>query len=165
MPPSPAPSQDTSRLEYVGFKARSLAWTIDSLIVTAIILPFRLYFGLDIDLLGVEPLSILLNWVVPAVPTVYCWLRWQSTPGKMVIRARVVDADTGLTPSKRQLAIRYVGYLASTLPLGLGFMWVGFDPRRQGWHDKMAETVVVRDRREPRFGDAAEVAFFQDRSS
>ena len=43
-----------------------------------------------------------------------------------------------------QLVIRYLGYFVSTIPLGLGLLWVGFDRRKQGWHDKMANTVVVR---------------------
>jgi uncharacterized RDD family membrane protein YckC len=33
------------------------------------------------------------------------------------------------------------------LPLLLGFVWVAFDPRKQGWHDKLAHTVVVRPRK------------------
>ena len=32
----------------------------------------------------------------------------------------------------------------STLPLGLGLIWVGIDPKKQGWHDKLAGTVVIR---------------------
>jgi uncharacterized RDD family membrane protein YckC len=26
----------------------------------------------------------------------------------------------------------------------LGFIWVGFDQRKQGWHDKLAKTVVIK---------------------
>ena len=43
--------------------------------------------------------------------------------------------------------IRYLGYYVSAIPFGLGLLWVAFDPRKQGWHDKMAGTVVVRRRR------------------
>jgi uncharacterized RDD family membrane protein YckC len=68
----------------------------------------------------------------------------QATPGKMAIGARVVDATTGGAPSTRQLVIRYLGYYVSTIPLLLGLIWVAFDPRKQGWHDKLAGTVVVR---------------------
>ena len=50
-------------------------------------------------------------------------------------------------PTLRQLVIRYLGYYVSTIPLGLGLIWVAFDARKQGWHDKMAGTVVVRSRR------------------
>jgi uncharacterized RDD family membrane protein YckC len=33
------------------------------------------------------------------------------------------------------------------LPLFIGILWVAFDSRKQGWHDKIAGTVVVRTRR------------------
>ena len=53
-------------------------------------------------------------------------------------------ADTGEPPTTGKLLIRYLGYYVSTLALFLGFLWIAFDPRKQGWHDKMANTVVVR---------------------
>jgi uncharacterized RDD family membrane protein YckC len=85
------------------------------------------------------------------------WIYRQATPGKMAISARIVDAKTGQAPSTRQLVIRYLGYFVSTIPFGLGLMWVGFDPRKQGWHDKLAGTVVVR----PRNRGPAAVSFDQ----
>ena len=42
---------------------------------------------------------------------------------------------------------RYLAYFLSTLPFGLGLLWVAWDPKKQGWHDKLAGTVVVRARR------------------
>ncbi len=42
---------------------------------------------------------------------------------------------------------RYLGYFASTIPLCLGFLWIAFDKRKQGWHDKLAGTVVIRAQR------------------
>jgi uncharacterized RDD family membrane protein YckC len=75
----------------------------------------------------------------------------------MAIGARIVDAKTGGKPSFKQEAIRYLGYFVSTFPLCLGLIWVGIDKRKQGWHDKLAGTVVVRRKHggaEPvRFGD------------
>ncbi len=44
----------------------------------------------------------------------------------------------------QQLIGRYLGYYVSIFALGVGFLWVAFDPRKQGWHDKMAGTVVIR---------------------
>ena len=64
----------------------------------------------------------------------------------MAVSARIVDAKTGGKPTTRQLIVRYLGYFVSTIPLGLGLLWVAFDPRKQGWHDKLAGTVVVRPR-------------------
>ena len=40
--------------------------------------------------------------------------------------------------------LRWVGYLVSLLFFGLGYFWVIVDPRKQGWHDKIAATVVIR---------------------
>jgi uncharacterized RDD family membrane protein YckC len=62
----------------------------------------------------------------------------------MAIAARIVDAKTGGKPTSGQWLIRYVGYFVSSIPFGLGLFWVAFDARKQGWHDKMAGTVVVR---------------------
>jgi uncharacterized RDD family membrane protein YckC len=73
---------------------------------------------------------------------------WKSaTPGKMAIGAKIVDATTGAAPTTPQLLLRYLGYFVSVFPACLGLVWVGFDRRKQGWHDKIAGTVVVRPHR------------------
>ena len=90
--------------------------------------------------------DLLINWVLPAVAVVMFWIYRQATPGKMVIGARIVDERTGGPPSTGQLVGRYLGYYVSMIPLCLGLLWVAFDARKQGWHDKLAGTVVVRDR-------------------
>ena len=53
------------------------------------------------------------------------------------------DAATGEKPTMKQWILRYIGYFVSIVPLGLGYVWVAFDKRKQGWHDKLAGTVVV----------------------
>jgi uncharacterized RDD family membrane protein YckC len=55
----------------------------------------------------------------------------------------VVDADSFKIMSTKQAFIRFVAYLASMLPLLLGFLWVLKDPRKQAFHDKIANTVVL----------------------
>lgn len=105
------------------------------------------------------PMHILLYWIVPAAIVIIFWRAREATPGKMAIHARIVDARTGAAPTSKQWLIRYLGYYVSTLPLGLGLIWVGIDARKQGWHDKLAGTVVVRPRAiadaTARFHDAA----------
>jgi uncharacterized RDD family membrane protein YckC len=90
------------------------------------------------------PADVLLNYVFPAIAVVLFWIARQATPGKMLLKLRVVDAKTlgPLTPG--QAIGRYLGYYVSILGLMLGFIWVGFDPRKQGWHDKLAGTLVIR---------------------
>ncbi len=56
------------------------------------------------------------------------------------------DAKTGGKPSVGQLIGRYLAYYVSVIPFCLGFIWVGIDKKKQGFHDKLAGTVVIRDR-------------------
>jgi uncharacterized RDD family membrane protein YckC len=137
-------------VEYVGFWARAAAALIDSILLMMIILPLIYwfygpeYFETPETIAG--PADLLLNWVFPAVAVIVFWIYRQATPGKMIIGARIVDATTGQAPSTGQLIGRYFGYYVSMIPLFLGIFWVAFDPRKQGWHDKLAGTVVIRDR-------------------
>ena len=133
---------------YVGFWARVWASIIDSVLLVLLMIPASLIiFGssepdaLDSD----TPAHFVFSALIPAMIVVLFWIRRQATPGKVVIHARIVDAVTGADPRPGQLVLRYVGYYVSLLILGLGFVWIAFDRRKQGLHDKIATTVVVRD--------------------
>ena len=70
-----------------------------------------------------------------------------QTPGKMLLGLRVIQASgEGMTFGVAFL--RWVGSLVSGLSLLLGYLWIAFDRRKQGWHDKIAATLVVRTRGE-----------------
>ena len=88
--------------------------------------------------------DFLISWVAPAIAIVVFWLYRQATPGKMMLSLRVVDATTGGTLSVGQSIGRYLSYYVSIIPLCIGLIWVAFDSRKQGWHDKLAGTVVIR---------------------
>ena len=134
--------------EYVGFWARVGASLVDSVLLLVIIVPILVgiygwaYF--DAEALIQGPADFLLSWIFPAVLIILFWLKRQATPGKDAVSAMIVDAKTGEPPTTTQLVIRYLGYYVSTIPLVLGLIWVAFDARKQGWHDKMAGTVVIR---------------------
>lgn len=139
--------------EYAGFWLRTGACLVDSLFFSLILLPVPItFYGTDYflsDSLFRGPVDIAINWIVPAVLTVILWRGFQATPGKMALRLRVLDAESGHPASTGQYIGRYLGYLVSSVPLGLGFFWIAFDRRKQGWHDKLAGTVVVRSLRLP----------------
>ena len=88
--------------------------------------------------------DLLLNYILPAVAVVLFWIYKSATPGKMVLKLRIVDARTGGKPSVGQLVGRYLAYYISIIPLMLGIIWVGIDKRKQGWHDKLAGTLVIK---------------------
>ena len=135
-------------LEYVGFWPRVGTSLIDTILLGVIIWPIltalygESYWTSEQFIKG--PMDILLSWILPAVAILVFWVARQATPGKMAISARIVDATTGNTPSTGQFIGRYFAYFLSTIPLCLVFIWVAFDDRKQGWHDKLAGTVVVR---------------------
>ncbi len=139
---------DANELEYVGFWPRVGASLIDTLLLGIIIWPvLTAFYGESYwqsEAMVEGPMDFLLSWLFPAVAVITFWAIKQATPGKMAVSAKLVDARTGHAASTGQLIGRYLGYYVSLLPIGLGFIWVAFDDRKQGWHDKLAGTVVIR---------------------
>lgn len=136
------------RTELAGFGRRLLAQVLDLfwLVPLSVLLDAVAIFVND------GPMSFggqLMANLIGALAVLLFWAERQATPGKMLLGLRIVDAGDGGPPGMRALVLRYVGYLVSALPLCLGYLWVLWDPRRQGWHDKMANTVVVVERRAP----------------
>lgn len=137
-------------LEYAGFWIRTGAAIIDTILVMLITFPLLIsiygwtYFDGEQTGFIAGPADLLISWVLPAIVVILFWLKKQATPGKMALSVRVVDANTGNTMSVRQSIGRYFAYFVSILPLGLGLIWIAFDGKKQGWHDKLAGTVVIR---------------------
>lgn len=140
-------------LEYAGFWIRSWAAIIDTILIMLITYPLLIsiygwgYFAEHATDLMAGPADFLLSWILPAIAVIVFWASKQATPGKMAISAKIVDAVSGEAPSTGQLVGRYFAYFVAILPLGLGILWVAFDRKKQGWHDKLAGTVVVRQTR------------------
>lgn len=134
--------------EYAGFWVRVLASVIDSILIVVLIFPIlTMIYGTSYwenDSLIAGPLDALFNYVLPAVAVIMFWIYKSATPGKMLFGIYIVDAKTGGKPTAGQLVGRYAGYYVSMLGIFLGFLWVAFDARKQGWHDKLAGTVVVK---------------------
>ena len=138
--------------QYVGFWARVGAAIIDTILVLVICAPLVTYiYGPSYwvnptGMIIAGPADFLINWLLPAVAVILFWIYRQATPGKMAIGAKIVDAKTGGKASTGQLIGRYLAYYVSILPLMLGIIWVGIDAKKQGFHDKLAGTLVVRSR-------------------
>lgn len=147
---------------YAGFASRALASLIDiTLLMVALSLATTFIsavvslFDLDV-LVGRFMTSQGLTGMVTTalagisgtlVITVYGVVGWSlngQTVGNLVLGVRVVKAD-GRRVSFIRAAARMLGAYLSGLLLFMGFFWVIFDKRRQGWHDKLAGTVVVYD--------------------
>jgi uncharacterized RDD family membrane protein YckC len=134
-------------LEYASFWQRAVALLIDWLLVVVISMPVIVvafgveYFSLD----PVRRSGDLLIALVVGAAIVWFWRSYGATPGKLAVGVKIVDAQSGKAPSTGRLVLRLGCYLLSALPLYLGFLWVAVDRRKQGWHDKIAGTVVVQE--------------------
>ncbi|SEH95211.1 Uncharacterized membrane protein YckC, RDD family [Rheinheimera pacifica] len=134
--------------EYAGFWIRLGAVLIDMVILFIVLfIPLSFIYGEEYwlgDKFVYGFWDIMLSYVFPFIATIWFWLRFLGTPGKMAAKLEIVDATTGNKMSTGQAIGRYFAYILAALPLGLGFIWVGIDKRKQGWHDKLAGTVVLR---------------------
>ncbi len=138
-------------LEYAGFWIRVAAALIDTLLFLIVMsIPLTLIYGTsywtDTEGPAIKGTwDALLQYVVPIVATIWFWVKFMGTPGKMILRLKIVDAKTGQAIKTPKAIGRYLGYYVSIIPLMLGIFWVGIDKRKQGFHDKLAGTVVIRD--------------------
>lgn len=147
---------------YAGFWARTGATIIDIILMLIVLtIPtIAIYgneaFGSEKIILGFW--DFIINYVLPFALVIWLWVRFMGTPGKMALKLKIVNAHTGEKISIAQAIIRYFSYIISALPLGLGFLWIAFDSKKQGWHDKLAGTVVIKDNSETpvKFDSAAD---------
>ncbi len=151
-----------------GFWVRLCAHIIDTIIFSMIVVPllFAIYWddiwaqaktqaqmaannpalatSFDSSSVITGPAAFIIQYVLPAIAVILLW-RWRAaTPGKMLLKLKIIDARNGGKPTTGHLTIRYFSYFLSMIPLCLGFLWVGWDRRKQGWHDKLAGTLVVQ---------------------
>jgi uncharacterized RDD family membrane protein YckC len=144
-------ANESTEFEYVGFWLRVWAGIVDSVLLMAILIPLALlifgssYFTSAIHTTGMS--EFLVSWIFPAILIFAGWTARNQTPGKIAISAIVLDERTSAPPSIGQQCGRYLGYFLAVIPFGLGLLWIAFDPKKQGWHDKLAGTIVVRPRK------------------
>lgn len=144
---------DASALEFAGFWRRLAAFIIDAIIsgfvvgaVMSMFFPFTwLPFQGDAHWIPLVR-GTVQNIISNAVNIVYAvgfWTWRGQTPGKMLLNIKIIRTD-GSNLSLGYALLRYLGYVVNMLTLGIGFLWIAFDPRKQGLHDKIADTYVVK---------------------
>jgi len=165
--PYPAPGGWAlpARSPFAEFWLRFVAYLIDAVVLSIVAIPINLaLFGNSGAVCGATPYTITTpngystgtnygcnatgggTLIYLGLGLLYFALMWSrgATLGQRALSLRVVDSTTGGLLSIARCVIRYVGFCLSVIPLCLGLIWAGFDPRKQGWHDKMARSVVVR---------------------
>ena len=123
--------------KFAGFWIRIVAFIIDYILWVIVTYPWVFVLG---------GAYFFLNFIFHFIVTVLFWYYKNATPGKMAIRAKILNAKTGGALSFGQCVGRYFAMLLVALPVGAGFIWIAFDKKKQGWHDKLAGTVVIREK-------------------
>jgi uncharacterized RDD family membrane protein YckC len=150
--PSARPRPPPAEFAYAGFWVRVLANLIDTLVLIVpgglLTLVEKQHPAVDdpaapltaeVAVLGLARLFLV---VLVAAYFVVCWSRG-GTVGMRVLGLELVNAETGARIGVLRAVLRYVGYVIGALLCYLGWIWVAFDEYKQGWHDKLANTIVV----------------------
>jgi uncharacterized RDD family membrane protein YckC len=138
-------------LEYAGFWIRFGAGIIDLFILLAV--PYSIcltvykFSGFTIQAVHIN-ISIIATcfvlWFLLIIAYFAGFWVWRGqTPGKMATGIKVIRTDSSPVAVQSAL-LRYLGYLVSTVTVFAGFIWIAFDSRKQGLHDKIADTYVVK---------------------
>jgi uncharacterized RDD family membrane protein YckC len=151
-PTRPGPTAGAS---YAGFWIRVLAWIIDAIAIGILSSALGPFFGTGtiVDFEGqqfaVDYGANAVGGLIGLVYFVGFWAWRGQTLGMMPFNLWVVRADDGTKPDIVRAFLRYVGLIIAFVVILIGVIWVAFDSRKQGWHDKIANTVVVRRAEQP----------------
>jgi uncharacterized RDD family membrane protein YckC len=125
--------------EYAGFWRRFVAYILDVIILGFIQAPLSF-------ILLILPYSYYYYFgpIISVLYIVGFWAKKSRTPGKMALGITIVTED-GKSISTGRALIRYFGYIVCGFsPFWLGFWWIIWDKKKQGWHDKLANTYVIK---------------------
>jgi len=138
--------------QYGGFGRRVIAFVIDNIFlqVAALFVTIigLLVIGIDVELLTTGSGTLLNSYYATAVVMNLFYFTYfhgttGQTIGKRMLGMKVIQS-TGEPMRVGVAFLRWVGYFLSGLIFYLGFLWIAFDGRKQGWHDKIAGTCVIK---------------------
>jgi uncharacterized RDD family membrane protein YckC len=147
-PPAPTRPGPMAGFHYAGFWVRFLAILLDVVVLAVITGALASLWGPTVTFTGTSVVvnggASELGTLIGLVYFIGFWAWRGQTPGMMPFNMQVVGVADGKKIDVVRGLLRYVGIIISIVPLFLGLIWAAFDARKQGWHDKIAGTVVIR---------------------
>jgi uncharacterized RDD family membrane protein YckC len=138
---------------YAGFWIRLAAYVIDLLLigVGSFVLYLIVFALADTGATAAQVVAGVIGLGTFLAIPAYFVVGWKHghTLGMRMLDLEVRRLIDGGLPTTGQSLLRLLGFWLSWLPsiiiaVPLGLLWAGWDARKQGWHDKMADTLVVR---------------------
>ncbi|MCC6420630.1 MAG: RDD family protein [Gemmataceae bacterium] len=149
----------TSRQPLAGIGTRFLAILLDGLVPMLLLIPAGILGAVISPGLTAAPSQlpgdtmqiviifvVLLTYLALTCYSALVLAMWAYglTPGKWMLGLCVVKYDTGLPVGFWRMALRQtIGQWVAVIVCYLGLIWAIFDANKQGWHDKIAKTLVV----------------------
>ena len=131
-PPGPPPGGPSG--PRANFGQRLAAYLIDGIALGAVLVALY-YISTVLYLIGF--LGVIAYWVV------LIGNERGQTVGMMALNIRVVDTNTGGPIGYGRAFLRLLMMWIGSIPIYLGWLWMLWDPQKQTWHDKVANTFVV----------------------
>jgi uncharacterized RDD family membrane protein YckC/Flp pilus assembly protein TadD len=139
----------TNQYQQAGFGIRFFAYLLDQIIILIITLSLTYSFstinhnGNHLNLFTIIELLFSIFYFI------FFWVKEGATPGKKLFKLKIVKENFQEDDLKKGLSFstaitRYIGYIISGFILSLGYLWIAFDKNKQGWHDKIAGTIVIK---------------------
>ena len=148
---------NTSTIIYAGFGSRLLAALIDGFILGIFNLVVGLAIGIPVGIMTVNnpDNQVLTGMIGMAVQLVTLLINYTyfvyfigksgQTLGKKAMKIKVVNSETNQPPGYVSAFLReIIGKLISTIILGIGYLWMLWDPKKQTLHDKISHTIVIK---------------------
>ena len=129
---------DVNNVRYSGFWIRLVAYIIDTIVMAILMAVVGVVFEKNQSLVGL--LTFVMYWLYTALLNSSSW---RATVGKKVLGLVVVD-EYGDRLSFGRATGRFLAEIISTLTLGIGYLMVAFTAHKQGLHDKIAKTFVIK---------------------
>lgn len=137
----------TSGVQYVGFGRRLIANIIDSFVVGIINFIVSFSIGFVFGFMNLMVVGTVLSFMVSVIAGygyyIYFLVSRGATLGKMALGIKVITVSGEPLTVGRVILREVVGKWISALVLGIGYLSIIFDQKKQGWHDKIAGTLVV----------------------
>ena len=168
---TPYPAYQQAAPQFAGFGSRLGSRIIDSLVTGLISLPFGVVGWLLLrtaveDCFSFEQsdgtttikcpdgalqvpylIGAIGLFVIGALVGLIAIVRWQGkgqSPGMKAVGNRLADTQTGQPIGSGRAFGRLLAQILSAIPCYLGFLWMLWDPKKQTWHDKLTNSVVVK---------------------
>lgn len=144
-------------VSYAGFWIRFLAHVIDSVVLSAVVVPL-MFLVIGMGALGsarnqgaAATAALALFTIIFVVLFASQWLYYalmessgkQGTLGKMVLKLKVTDMNGNRITFGRASG-RYFAKWISSMTMLIGYIMAGFTEKKQALHDFIAATVVLK---------------------